>query len=495
MSVTTALYYEDQISTSEGDYVAAFIDGEVRGVAQLQYIEPLDKYVAFLLVFDNAAQGNTVTFKIAKGGSTTIIDGINQVPFESDRVYGTSSEPYYVSDTGVPLDIAISNRSVTERRPIGTAVGAFSTFDIVGKLHNYLLVTGTGDTHNSLFTIVGNELRTTAFLNAELQPTLSIRVESVNELGFRIQEVFSIAVESSGEQSGPIITDLSLNTNLISENSAAGTLIGTFQLEGSISANETANFGFIEGEGSSDNNLFEIIGNELRSKEILNFEEQEFRSIRVIVTSASGGLFEKQLSVRVTNVNEPPIIQETTLNVPENSARGTVVGVIQAIDPEGGALKFERATQTSEGSANQTFDINLLSGELIVNNSQLLDYEKNQQVFVEVAVTDEEGLKSTFILTIQLEDVIEQFLPVNNIVTPNGDGFNDTWEIRSISSYQGYSLLIYNAAGKEVYSSSNYQNEWAGTYDGKPLPSGVFYYVFSNPQDGKTFKGAISIIR
>lgn len=495
MSVTTALYYNDQIARSEEDYVAAFIDGQVRGVAKMQYVEPLDRYIAFMLVFDNNAQGNAVSFKIFQAATGQVVDAVNNLSFESDRVYGTSSEPYYVSDTAIPLDIAISNRQVTERRPIGTVVGTLSTFDIVGKTHNYLLVSGEGDTDNSLFTIVGSELRTNAFFNAQVQPMLSVRIESINELNLRIQEVFTIEVESSGTQVNPSITDISLSSNLLSENSDAGILIGTFELEGTVLPGEEINYGFIEGEGSEDNSLFEIIDNELRSKESVDFEEKEFRSIRVIATSASGGVFEKQLSVRVTDVNEAPIVLESSLSVPENSARGTVVGTIQAIDPEGGTLRFERATQTSEGSANQTFDINLLTGELIVNNSQLLDFERNPKVFVEIAVTDGEGLRTSFILTVALEDVIEAFLPANNIVTPNGDGFNDTWEIRSINSYEGYSLLIYNTAGKEVYQSKNYQNDWAGTYDGKPLPSGVFYYVFSNGQAGRTFKGAISIIR
>lgn len=495
MSVTTALYYKKKVSTSSADYVAAFVGDELRGVAKLQYVKPLKSYVAFLLVYSNKSQNDTLTFKIYEGAQKVVLPGVNKLPFKSDKVYGTSAQPYYISDTAIPLDISLGEAQVKERLAIGTKVGKLSTFDVVGKKHSYFLVKGTGDNDNKYFAIVGDELRTNAFLNAKAQPQLSVRIESVNDLGYKVQKMFTIKVlPSDGSGQDIAIKELSLSSNTVAENKPSGTLVGELLAKGNLPGDKLT-FGLIEGKGAEDNDLFEIVGNTLRTKKPLDFEEKPLRTVRIIVTSQASGVLEQALLVRILDVNEPPIILTKSLKIAENSPKGTLVGKIEAKDPEGGTLRYAHANQTSESSASETFDIGLHSGEVRVNNPKLLDYEKNKKIFLEVAVSDEQGLKTVFILTILLEDVIEAFLPVNNIITPNNDGFNDSWKIRNLAAYKGYSLLIFNAAGRQVYQSNDYQNDWEGTFEGKPLPSGVFYYIFSNPAQGRTFKGAISVIR
>jgi len=70
-------------------------------------------------------------------------------------------------------------------------------------------------------------------------------------------------------------------------------------------------------------------------------------------------------------------------------------------------------------------------------------------------------------------DVREVELTVPNVFTPNGDGFNDYFEIKKLDSYMGNELVIYNRWGKQVYEASNYKNSW----DGGNLNNGVYYYV------------------
>lgn len=62
----------------------------------------------------------------------------------------------------------------------------------------------------------------------------------------------------------------------------------------------------------------------------------------------------------------------------------------------------------------------------------------------------------------------EMFIP--NIFTPNGDGSNDLLVIRNKPA--GVQLMITNRWGKEVYSSSDYQNDWTGD----DVIDGVYYY-------------------
>ncbi len=60
--------------------------------------------------------------------------------------------------------------------------------------------------------------------------------------------------------------------------------------------------------------------------------------------------------------------------------------------------------------------------------------------------------------------------------TPNGDGINDKWLISNGNCLITAQVNVYNRYGSLVYENSNYQNEWDGTYKGKPLPDGTYYY-------------------
>ena len=47
----------------------------------------------------------------------------------------------------------------------------------------------------------------------------------------------------------------------------------------------------------------------------------------------------------------------------------------------------------------------------------------------------------------------------------------------------------------EVLNTSNYQNDWDGTYQGKELPDGTYWYLIHLENDNTTIKGAVTIKR
>jgi gliding motility-associated-like protein len=81
-----------------------------------------------------------------------------------------------------------------------------------------------------------------------------------------------------------------------------------------------------------------------------------------------------------------------------------------------------------------------------------------------------------------------------NLFTPNGDGHNDTWKITAKANCSQCKLAVYNRYGQEVYTDENYGDDWEGTFNGKKLPDGTYYYVVST-ETGKIYKGAITILR
>jgi len=92
--------------------------------------------------------------------------------------------------------------------------------------------------------------------------------------------------------------------------------------------------------------------------------------------------------------------------------------------------------------------------------------------------------------------VIEDFkLFVSNVITPNGNGENDTWKIGNIESFSNSTVYVYDRWGKEVFSKTGYQNDWGGVGEKDQLPDGTYYYVITIEGTEITYKGAITILR
>lgn len=78
--------------------------------------------------------------------------------------------------------------------------------------------------------------------------------------------------------------------------------------------------------------------------------------------------------------------------------------------------------------------------------------------------------------------------------TPNGDGDNDVFYIGNLEKYPDNNLKIYNRYGKLIYSATNYANDWNGTYLGDQIPTGTYFYIFSDGKE-KQYKGTVTIMR
>jgi len=112
----------------------------------------------------------------------------------------------------------------------------------------------------------------------------------------------------------------------------------------------------------------------------------------------------------------------------------------------------------------------------------------------DVMVVDVNGCNQTFVFEIFENE--EECIGIPNTFTPNGDNYNDTWLIRNIDLYPNASVKVFNKWGNEIYVSEGVYKPWDGLYNGKPLPSEVYYYiiVLDNEQDNK-YTGTITIIR
>lgn len=79
--------------------------------------------------------------------------------------------------------------------------------------------------------------------------------------------------------------------------------------------------------------------------------------------------------------------------------------------------------------------------------------------------------------------------------SPNGDGYNDEWFIENIQLYPKSVVQIYNRWGQLLYEKKGIDGYWDGTYNGDPVPTGVYIYMIILNNDEETRTGTITLIR
>jgi gliding motility-associated-like protein len=97
-----------------------------------------------------------------------------------------------------------------------------------------------------------------------------------------------------------------------------------------------------------------------------------------------------------------------------------------------------------------------------------------------------------------LVTVIPYCLKVMNAFTPNGDGMNDRWLATDGPCTKQIGVVVFNRYGNVVYKNDNYQNNWDGTYNGKPVADGTYYYTvnFTSITNKHYFlRGDVTILR
>lgn len=87
-------------------------------------------------------------------------------------------------------------------------------------------------------------------------------------------------------------------------------------------------------------------------------------------------------------------------------------------------------------------------------------------------------------------------LRIPNAFTPNDDGVNDVWKV-AYRSLLEFKCWIFDRYGNEIYHFEDPNDGWDGKYRGKPVKSGVYFYVIeAKGSDGKKYKkgGDINIV-
>ncbi|MFP4133606.1 MAG: cadherin repeat domain-containing protein [Halothece sp.] len=249
---------------------------------------------------------------------------------------------------------------------------------------------GEGETPTSLFT--ASFVTEPDFLD---QSTTLNLTPSATASGYEL-EAPSITVEPSGEAGGNIPEITTSDTVEVPENT---TEIVTVESEPS-----EVSFSITGGEDAALLTINSETG-ELSFIEAQDFENPRSASgdnnytVEVTATNDLNLTDQKTVTVAVQDVNEQPVLEESSFSILKSSAAGTVVGTVTATDPEGDDISY-----SLEGD---TFAIDSDSGEITVADATALQETDNETL--EVAVTASDGeTETTANVNIQLEEAVNE---------------------------------------------------------------------------------------
>ena len=119
--------------------------------------------------------------------------------------------------------------------------------------------------------------------------------------------------------------------------------------------------------------------------------------------------------------------------------------------------------------------------------------------------------KETFLILAQVKDrkgnTVEKFfeikrmrpdffsLVVTNSFSPNGDGINDSWGVPGIRFYEGARISVYDNVGSRLFYTESPDQGWDGTFNGKQLPVGTYFWTIEIRETGEMRRGMLNLIR
>jgi len=212
------------------------------------------------------------------------------------------------------------------------------------------------------------------------------------------------------------------------------------------------------------------LGQEIKEGNSVSFEHLK-AGVHHIVAETAHGCY-KEIKVEIKNP------EKFKINISENELTTNKFTPVQ-LQAEGKAAEYEWFPK--EG----------LDNPYIANPKA----NPTQTTVYKVVGKNKNGCESSAEIKVNVIDT-KEILP-SKILSPNGDGVNDTWQIANIEFFPEAEVVVYNRLGQEVFHKIGYQNDWNGTINitENALSPSTFYFVIKIPQNNKHISGSLTIMR
>ena len=372
---------------------------------------------------DGTIEGDSASISFV-AGSTLPVEKTFVTPISDNRVEGDESFKMYVfnmsgavltgnkrtgsftlyikdSDSNVAPEFEASSYAFTvdENSPVGNSVGAVKAIDRnADDVPSYYIASGSSDIF-ALDKSTGKITVKKAVLDYESKDTTyTIYVYATD--GLLYSDTIPVTIHVSDVNEKPTLADTTFS---VAEDVLVGDAVGT--LEGFDPDSLNAEFSTLTYKviSSSAANVFDVDASTgtITVLKTLDYEKSE---IYILLVEVSDGTYKDTatVTISVTNVNEAPIAEKTTVTIEEECSGCSASDKVKATDPENDPLTYSIVTDTSG-----VFTIDEKTGVISLKKDKRLDYEKDSVYTVQVAVTDPLGLSDTTTVTIRVNNAKE----------------------------------------------------------------------------------------
>lgn len=316
-------------NTAIGEIIGVFTSSDTDGDTEFTYtlIDGIgsNDNNSFIIVGDTLTLNTTLNYNT----KNTYTIRVNSMDIGGLSV----SKQFFINITDVlaaPTDIFLSNNAVIENAEVDITIGQLSTLDNDSIYFTYRLVSGVGDTNNSDFTIIGNNLVANKSFNYELGHSKSIRIRSTDNTGLWIEKQFIIDILDINESP----TNIELSNNNVYDGKPVDTYIGTLSTMDDDN-NGPYTYSLVTGVGSSNNTQFKLVNDSLLTATSFDYFDGNYRYIRIRSTDNAGMYFEKTFIINVLNANQQPSdILITNSTFYENTPANSIIAALSSTDAD-----------------------------------------------------------------------------------------------------------------------------------------------------------------
>lgn len=313
MTVTGIGLYNCEESSDPNDRVAAFIDGECRGVANFD-TDINGQSMAYLTVYGHTPAGFEINFKLYKASENEITDALVGLPFSDGSISGNAGSPFKFQNQFALSEIYIPADSLLDYYSQGTMVSEMFVINEAGDTlsANFNFINDEQGIDNESFSISTSTLILQESINYAEQDLYVIHIEGISEFGCRIDEMVLLPVFNTNVP--PL--GLLLDTFAINENEPVGAFVGLLEAD-DPTPEDSHTFTFYElPDPNPDRYSFEISNADLLTTKVLDYETQKSYHLAIEITDLSGNKVVDTLLVNVLDVIEFEDLKSSNLITP-----------------------------------------------------------------------------------------------------------------------------------------------------------------------------------
>lgn len=308
--------------------------------------------------------------------------------------------------------------------------------------------------------------------------TLTVTTNDLGNTGTGgpLSDADTVAITINSVNDAP--TDIQLSNSAIDENQASATAVGNLTTT-DVDVADTHTYSLVAGTGDTDNASFQIVGGQLQTAAVLDFETKSSYSVRIRTTdNGTGNLtYEEVFTITLNNVNETPTdIALSAASVQENQASGTAVGNFSTTDPDTGDTFTYTLVAGAGSTDNGSFQI--VGGQL--QTAATFDFETKSSYSIRVRTTDAGGLffekQFTISITNQNETPTDITLTDQSIDENSGadavvgtfsttdPDAGDTFAYTLVAGAGSTDNALFNIAGNSLRENASFNFEAQSSY-------------------------------